>query len=65
MMDSRRNSTECTLCENQAQHPQSGLCHACYSSLYYWSKKTPTQIAKRARQVEKFERRMRFLATQR
>lgn len=49
----------CRFCDNA---PDIGeLCRACYSSINYWRKRTPTELVERQDQLEKFQRRMEFL----
>lgn len=38
-----------------------GLCKACYSSIYYWHKKSPRALIQRAQQLEVFCGRMDLL----
>lgn len=49
-------------CTNPIKHPKSQLCGACYSWLYYWGKKTPTDVMRRIDAVHKAERRLEQIA---
>lgn len=45
-------------CTEQATHPESGLCNACYSGLYYWQGATPTELVRHKRKLARCEARM-------
>jgi hypothetical protein len=43
----------CDLCENiEATHAEETLCHKCYHRVLYWTKKTPTQMMRRVKNLE-------------
>lgn len=48
-------------CGRGIDHPESETCHACYCALAYWLKQSVTAIAKRAKTLEAWERRIQFL----
>lgn len=48
-------------CENEADHKKAKLCSACYSSIYYWSKKTPTRQMIRVARLRVFQNRIMTL----
>lgn len=45
-------------CDRGVEHPASGLCKRCYAALYYWRKKSVTQIIKRKNKLKLFMCRM-------
>lgn len=45
-------------CDNGVFYKESGLCTACYSSLYYWRKKSVTEVMRRKRKLHVFASRM-------
>lgn len=51
-------STTCKIrgCKNRAAIRT--LCKPCYSAMYYWSKKTPTQIMHRQEKLRLYDNRM-------
>lgn len=52
--------TKCIIenCDREMQHPKSGLCSPCYSSLWYWKQKSVTDIVKRKKNLRVFAARM-------
>ncbi|MEE8598802.1 MAG: hypothetical protein V3S69_04720 [Dehalococcoidales bacterium] len=51
----------CKLCDRTTKThrvSQEGLCSTCEVALIYWTKKTPSQMMKRARQLDSFQARM-------
>ena len=59
----RRKQRVCDVCERRpVQHKRAGLCNACYSALYYWSRKTPTEIRERELNLEVYAKRMSLLS---
>jgi hypothetical protein len=55
---SRSKRCEMDGCTNDIKHPQSGLCGACYSYLWYWKQRSVTEILKRKSKVRLFQRRL-------
>lgn len=49
-------------CDNEIQHKKAKLCGACYSSIYYWTRKTPTALMHRISRLRVFEARMESVA---
>ncbi len=45
-------------CDNSVNHPTMGLCKTCYSSMYYWSRKSLKQMLQRAVNLSKYECRL-------
>jgi Zn-finger protein len=45
-------------CDRAAYYKGSQLCTACYSALYYWKRKSVTEIVKRKNNLKKFLSRM-------
>jgi len=45
-------------CTNNIECPTMGICKCCYSSMYYWSRKTPKALLKRANDLIRFESRV-------
>lgn len=56
---------QCALCDRTEKthriSVEAGLCNPCEVAIHYWSKKTPTQIVKRARQIDSFQNRMEIV----
>jgi len=55
---------KCSLCDRtESTHhiTQAGLCTACDVAIHYWRKKTPSQMMKRASQIQSFQNRMEVL----
>jgi len=52
--------TKClvTGCDRDVECPKSGLCKRCYSGLYYWSKKSVTEVVQRKLKLRLFMNRM-------
>jgi DNA-directed RNA polymerase subunit RPC12/RpoP len=49
----------CDLCENiEATHAEETLCHKCYHRVLYWTKKTPTQMMRRVKNLELYSKTM-------
>jgi hypothetical protein len=45
-------------CTNEVKHQKAKLCTACYSAMYYWNKKTPTQQMIRVGKLELYKNRL-------
>lgn len=45
-------------CDRDAYYKKSQLCQRCYSALYYWRKKSVTEIVSRKNKLKLFMRRM-------
>lgn len=54
----RRDTCAVDACEEPVKHPESGLCGACYSGLYYWSGATPTELLDHRRKLARCRARM-------
>lgn len=53
---------DCRYCgERPITYPVSECCHACYQWFWYWSRKGPKAVMRRARQLETLDTRMRAL----
>ncbi|WP_455363549.1 hypothetical protein [[Eubacterium] cellulosolvens] len=56
---------QCALCDRTEKthriSVEAGLCNPCEVALSYWRNKTPTQLVKRARQIDSFQNRMELL----
>ena len=48
-------------CGRPVERKHSDMCHACYQAIQRWSKKTPTQMVARQKQLKVFERRLEAL----
>lgn len=57
-MATRKKTCIVDNCTRPIKHPTAELCNACYVGLLYWSKKTPTQMIERQRQLVVLEARM-------
>jgi len=55
--------SECVVehCDRAVEHPRSGLCKRCYSGMYYWSRKSVTEIVKRQQKLRVFMDRMKMM----
>lgn len=55
-----RKQAKCLVehCDRPVECPKSGLCKRCYSGLYYWSRKSVTEIVKRKQKLRVFMDRM-------
>jgi hypothetical protein len=45
-------------CDRVVECPESGLCKRCYAALYYWRKKSVTEIIRRKNKLKLFMGRM-------
>lgn len=45
-------------CSRGMQHPQSGLCSACYSGIHYWMRQGVTRVIQRKTQLRILEERL-------
>lgn len=45
-------------CFDTRKYVTSGLCDACYSGMYYWKGRTPTDIINRKKQIARLAARM-------
>lgn len=55
----KESQSTCGVCEDrEAEMPRLGICKPCYQGLWYWSKKTPRQQLKRAKQLDTLQARM-------
>jgi hypothetical protein len=48
-------------CSGNVDCPTMGICKACYSSMYYWSRKKPKEMLVRAQNLTKYEARMNIM----
>jgi len=49
-------------CGRKVYHQEAELCQACYSGIYYWQHKTPTEAFRRQKQLTMFQRRLESLS---
>lgn len=48
-------------CNSEATCSEKSLCAACYQGMYYWRDRTPTDIVKRKRQINRLANRMDYM----
>jgi len=48
-------------CFDEQAYSGSGLCLACYAGMHYWKHRSPTDIVKRKRQLDRLASRMDYM----
>jgi hypothetical protein len=48
-------------CDRHAVHKKAGLCNPCYHALWYWGKKTPTEVMQRKKKLQMFQSRLQVV----
>jgi len=48
-------------CNEEATCSDKSLCNACYQGMYYWKDRSPTDIVRRKRQINRLSHRMDYM----
>lgn len=60
-MSKTKEKKQCLVPSCDSDAYAAGLCKACYSGMYYWKNRTPGDVIKRMRQVQRLQDRMEML----